>query len=342
MMRNMRAVLFPHCFLPEEDIKKALSVFHEVTLFQPWFMARPLSLATELPELVHVLTPPNHLRPPENFKSLLAEYRQWIRNNHDKGLAAFVTFAGGRGEADPSSWEIRSMIRGTGQAAEEAEKTISMKWHLILHLATETEEEQREAEKIWKVLGRLGSPLKGSLEEEELPGLLSDLPGLDREAVFSEERLAQILEAWAGLFSDKMAGEQPLMTLNPQIMEYVISRWEEFTSPGEGPRSSSLELALPDLSALSQGEFLEKRKAFFEDNGPLRGVDEFCRNPEKVSKLKNPDVYGLLPFRQASLRLTLAYLFPLRERRIPKRYKFMNHFSGKVIGFIEETRMDEQ
>jgi hypothetical protein len=342
MMRNMRAVLFPHSFVPEEDIKKALSVFHEMTLFQPWFMARPLSLATELPELVHVLTPPNHLRPPGNFKSLLGEYRQWIRNNHDKGLAAFMTVAGARGEEDPSSWEIRSMIRQTGHAVEGAEKTISLKWHLILHLATETEEEQREAEKMWKVLGRLGSPLKGSLEEEELPGLLSDLPGLDREAIFSEERLTQILEAWVGLFSDKMAGEQPLITLNPQIMDYVIYRWEEFTSPGEGPRSSRLELTLPDLSPLSQGEFLEKRKAFFEDNGLLKTVDEFCRNPENVSKLEKPDAYGLLPSRQGSLRLTLAYLFPLRERRIPRRYEFMNHFSGKVVGFIEETRMDEQ
>jgi hypothetical protein len=342
MMRNMRALLFPHSFVPEEDIKKALSVFHEVTVFQPWFMTRSLSVATELPELVHVLTPPNHLRPPENFKSLLAEYREWIRNNHDNGSAAFVTFAGVGEEAEPASWEIRSMIRRRGQAGEGAEKTISFKWHLILHLATETEEEQREAEKIWKSLGKLGSPLKGSMEEEELPGLLSDLPGLDREAIFREERLAQILEAWAGLFGDKMAGERPLITFNPQIMEYIIHWWEEFTPPGKGSRSSRLELTVPDLSALSRGEFLEKRKAFFEDKGLLKAVDEFCRDPENVSKLKKPDVYGLLPSGQGSLRLTLAYLLPLRERSIPKRYEFMNHFSGKIIGFIEETRADER
>jgi hypothetical protein len=343
MMRNIQAVLFPHSFVPELELKRALSVFHEVTLFQPWLMEKPLPMATDLPGLVHVLPPSDHLRPRGNFKALLSEYRQWIRSNDERGFASFLAFAGARVEADPPSWEIRSMIRRMGQTVEGAEKEISLKWHFILHLAAETEEEQREAEKMLKSLGDLGSPLKDALEEKDLPGLLSDLQGLDTEAIFSEERLTQILEAWAGLFSEKVPKERPLITLSPQVMKYVTDTWEEFTSTWEGPRSSSLELTFPDLSALSQGEFLDKREAFLKDNTLLKAVAEFCHDPgENVSKLRKPAGCVRPPSWQGSLRLTLAYLFPPGEIRIPRRYEFMKHFSGKIIGFIEEARIDEQ
>jgi hypothetical protein len=343
MMRNFQAVLFPHSFAPDVDIKRVLSVFQEVSLFQPWFMDKPLPMATELPGLVHVLTPAEHLRPPENLKGLLAEYRQWIRTNDEKAFSSFLAFTGARVEADSPSWEIRSMVRRMGQAVEGPEKAISLKWHFILHLAAETEEEQREAEKMLKSLGSLGSPLKDALEEKDPPGLLSDLPGLDREVIFSEDRLTQILEAWAGLFSDKVPAEWPLITFSPQVMKYVTYTWEGFIPACKGPRPSSLELTFPDLSALSQREFLDKREAFFKENNVLKAIAEFCHDPgDNVSNLEDPADRLCPPSSQGSLRLALAYLFPLCERRIPRRYEFMKHFSGKIIGLVEETRVDEQ
>jgi hypothetical protein len=342
MIQKVRAVVFPHSFVPDGDMKRALSVFDAVTLFQPWFMRKPLSVAALLPELVRVRTPSEHLRPPGNLEALLTEYRQWIRSNDEKAFAAFLAFTGARGEEDPPSWEIRRAIGRVGQRVERADEEVSLRRHLILHLAEETEAEQREAEKMFKSLKDLGSPLKGALEED-LPGLLSDLQGLDGEAIFSKERLTQILDAWGGLFSDKLTGEQPLLTFSPQVLKYVVDTWEELAPAREGMRPSSLELPFPDLSALSPEDFLDKRKAFLEDSALPKAVGEFCHDPgQNVFKLRNQAHGGFFPSRRESVLLTLRYLFPLPEGRIPRRYEFIKPFSGKIIGLIGEQGIDEK
>ncbi len=345
MKRNIRAVVFPHSFVPDEDIRKALSVFQELTLFQPWFMNKPLSMAAEQPDLLRVLTPSDRLRPPGKFEALLADYRQWIRTNDEKAFAAFLAYTGARAGEESPSWEIRSEIRQMGQRVEGAEESASLKWHLILHLAEETEGEQREAEKMFEFVKALDSPLKGALEEEDLPGLMSDLQSLDREVIFSKERLRQILDAWTGLFSDKIPRAQPLITFSPPVLKYLSDTWEELApaAAGEGMGVSSLELTFPDLSDLNRGAFPDKGKSFLEDSTLLKAIDEFCRDPgQKVSRLKERDGNSLMSPRQGSLRLALKYLFPLGEGRILRRYEFMKHFSGKMIGLIEEAGTDEK
>ena len=82
---DLPATLFLHTFVPESDIKKVLSFFGPITICLPWHMAPP-AFVSELSSsnLIRLSTPPDALRPDDDFKIRLAEYRAWIEENRDK------------------------------------------------------------------------------------------------------------------------------------------------------------------------------------------------------------------------------------------------------------------
>jgi len=259
-----------------------------------------------------------------------------MRSNYEEGLASFPAFSLDRLEADSPTWEIRSMIRNMGKTAEEDKAAKALKCHLALHLAEEMEEEEQSAVNLLRSMDGLDSPLKGALEEEDVPGLLGDLPGLESEHFFSEERLAQILDAWFTLFSEKVRGDDPLITVNPQVLKYVTEMWEEFAPEGEGSRPLNFTLASPDLSPLGQQEFLDKREALFADDLWRKAVAEFCRDPG--ASFPHGTDLGCKPASDTGcLRWTFVYFSHLGDRRIPRRYEFIKQLSGKTIGLVGEA-----
>jgi hypothetical protein len=339
MMQNLRAVLFPHSCVTEVNLKKVLSLFEKVTLFQPWFLEKAPPMAKELPDLIEVANPRDDLKPKEHFKGLLAEYRQWMRSNYDQGPAPVRAFALDRPEADSPTWEIRGMIRNMGKTSEEDETAKALKWHLALHLAEEIEEEQQSAVNLLRSMDGLDSPLKGALEEEDVPGLLGDLPGLESEHFFTEERLAQILDAWFALFGEKVRGDDPLITMNRQVMKYATEIWEEFAPEGEGSRPLSFTLASPDLSPLGRREFLEKRKALFTDDARRKAVADSCRDPE--ANFPHVRDLGCKPESGTGCLCWTFVTFPhFGDRRIPKRYAFIKQLSRKTLGLMGEPDTD--
>ena len=221
-MKKLRAVLFPHSCVSEAQLKKVLSFFEEVTLFQPWFLEKVPPLAKEWPDLIKVGKPREDFKPEETFKGVLGEYRQWMMSNYGQGHASFPAADLERLEADSPIWEIRSTIRNPGKPTREEQTREVWKWHLALHLAAEMEEEQQSAVNLLRSIAGRDSPLKGALEDEDVPGMLADLPGVEHENFFSEERSAQILEAWFALFAEKAQGDDPLVTMNPQVMKSVM------------------------------------------------------------------------------------------------------------------------
>jgi hypothetical protein len=60
-MRNLRAILFPHASLPEEMLKRALSLFGPLKICRPWCTDRAVSLAEE--GVIQILRPPFELEP---------------------------------------------------------------------------------------------------------------------------------------------------------------------------------------------------------------------------------------------------------------------------------------
>jgi hypothetical protein len=228
------AILCPDSSVPEETLKVILSLFGSVKICRPWFMEEPAPLSQS--GAVRIVYPAEELKPSGDFKKLLAEYREWIRTSHDKGFDAFLAFNEQRSNEEEATWEIRGELRRKEDRAAEDRKRNALKWNLLLHLAHEIQEEGKEAEELLRTLKGKDSPLKGAIEEEDSPGLLSDLPEGQGMPVLSEAGLSQVLEAWFSLFEKHLKGDAVLLVLNAGVFRYLYDTWEEWGKrPAEEP-----------------------------------------------------------------------------------------------------------
>lgn len=223
------AILCPDASAPQSTLKGLLSFFRSVKICRPWFMDEPVPPCPE--GVVEILRPPENLKPVGDFKALLAEYRGWIRTSHDKGFDAFLAFKEQVFHGEEATWEIRGELRRKQDRRDEERKRNALKWNLLLHLANEIQEQGSEAEDLLKTLKGKESPLKGVIEEEGLPGPLSDLPEEEGLRALSEAGMTQVLEAWFSLFEEHLSGDETLLALNPAVFQYLCDTWEEW---GEG------------------------------------------------------------------------------------------------------------
>lgn len=335
MTHELQAAIFPHSHLSDGNLKKVLSIFEEVILFQPWYMERTPFMAKDSPEMVQVMNPPERLKPKEGFRSLLAEYRQWIKLNDDRAFPAFLAYAKDRFQMDPAIYEIRGMLRSGGKPVEEDENAGALKWHAILHLAGELEEEQHGAASMLRVVGGMDSPLKGALEEDS-PGLFVGEGGMGSETLYTEERLTQILEAWVALYGEKAQGRGPLITLNPEVMKYVEETWEEFALGRTHCGRPVFTFSSPDLSALGMDELMKRREAYVTATGLRQAIMDLLDDPERgFSPLKREAAMPVI--KAGALQWVFLHLSPVAETRFPRRYTFMKNLSGKVIGFLKDS-----
>ena len=224
------AILCPDASASESQIKEILSFFGAVKVGQPWFMTQPVPLSHE--SVVEILCPPEHLKPSGDFKALLVEHRGWIRTSRDKGFDAFLAFKEQASQGEESSWEIRRELRRREDLLYEERRRNALKWNLLLHLSHEVQKEEKETEDMLKALKGKDSPLKEVVEEEGLPGPLSDLPeGGEGPIRLSGASMAQVLEAWFSLFQERLIGDEVLLALSPAVFQYLCDTWEEW---GEG------------------------------------------------------------------------------------------------------------
>jgi hypothetical protein len=336
MIQSLQCTIFPHASISEANLKKVLSLFERVNLFQPWFMEKLPSMARESPGMVQVTNPPERLKPARDFRTLLAEYRQWIRVNDERGFPALLAYAQDRFQEEPRVYEIRGMIRNMGKTVEEDEKARVLRWHLTLHLAEALEEEQESTKSLLRAVGVLDSPLKGALEDEDIPGLLSDVPGLEGETFFSEERLALVLDAWVSLYGEQIPGRGPLVTIKPQVMQFLKEIWEEFVFEGRATGLPVYNFLSPDLSTFDSDEFLKGRDAVLTGTGLRQAVADFCHDPG--TGFPHPACpAGDAARATGALDWTFVYLPAHGEKRLPGKYQFMKCLSGKVIGLMQDA-----
>ena len=242
--------LFPYAYLTEPILKKALSFFDVLTIFQPWCMERPPFLSgTEDFHGIRILNPPSHLNPGEGFKVLLSEYYRWIQNNRDTGYTAFMKASQGIELTEDTSWEIRRMLRQVGKNASTPEEDPALRWHLILHLAQEVEDQRLEADRLLETLREKSPPLEGIVDNgEDMETLLGDLPHFGSEPMMGEYHLRQIIEAWFSLFKEYLKGNEILITFSRQVMDYVTGLWNDFSLEGETNPVGEYPFTFPDLS----------------------------------------------------------------------------------------------
>jgi hypothetical protein len=330
-MRNLRAILFPHASLPEEMLKRALSFFGPLKICRPWHMDRPVSLAEA--EVIQILSPSFKLEPSIDLEKLLAEYRTWIRINRKQSLDALLAFRHDRLKPGEAIWDIRENLRSKRDPGVNAyeDKVLNenktLKWNLVLHMAQEIEDQEREADRLLRGLRKESSPLKDLLEEGgDLVHPLDDLGRFEEES--SRRSVGQVLEAWISLFEGHMERDDLLLTFSEKVFQHLEENQEQRESEAG---SHAMELRAPDFSRLSFRELTEAKRRFFETKEGIAlgdSVSEFREGlpvelPEAA--LHSPD----LPCRMMKIILRA---FP----RGPFSSDPVSRFSGKTVALISE------
>jgi len=257
----MDAFLFPHAHASEREIKTLLSFFDTMTILQPWHMQDDFSTSFEWG--LRVVHPPDHLRPISGFPSLLSEYKNWMRQCRDRGYASALS-AMQLAETTDCTWDIRKAIRGPDSRTVQPGNSATQ-WHLLLHLARETEERLREAGEVLTALKEKGSPLRDAMVEEDARTDLSDLSDFDLDREADEEFIELILNAWQGLFSHSIDRNAGLVTLSRPVFQSLSDLWSEYRSTGQS-EEQMLRFFWPDLSHLNAVEFRASKRVLEGDD----------------------------------------------------------------------------
>jgi len=218
-------ILFPHCWLPGNVQEEISAAFPGVMIGKPWFMDDPKDKAED--RRIHIVRPPEAMRPPSDFLKLLGEYRIWMKQN--PGFSYFPT------EQDESAtWEIRRSLLQNDRETHHPVQEEMVLWHLILHLERELEENRIAANEMLLRLKADRSPLAEALGEAAPPhGLLDDLPVDESPSVSEERRLRKVLSAWFGLFGPSVPRDATLLTMTPVVLSFASELFE--TGPIDPP-----------------------------------------------------------------------------------------------------------
>lgn len=213
-MKNRTAILFPHSYLPGAARDRILSSFGSITVCQPWYMGS--GAGTESNDArITIVRPPEDLKPPEDFRRLLSEYRLWMSQN--QGYTPLPT-----GGGEDATWEIRHALRQTGKGVRAPVEEQTLKWHLVLHLERKLEEDRTSADEMLLGVKAERSPLAEALgEANPSHGLFDDLPLSDSHPSIEERHLSHVLGAWFGLFGRSLPDGGSLLTIAPNVLSYA-------------------------------------------------------------------------------------------------------------------------
>ncbi len=297
------AMLFPHCFIDQDRLKGAIGLFGSLEICLPWEMnLKADSVIEEAAPFIKLLRPPEALKPGLGFGRRLAEYREWIRTHEDKSVLVFLSSLPHDDSSEEKSWEIRKRMRGELGQAETIHEDQALKYHLVLHFATETEESHHTAESLIDVIKASRPPLSGALDAEEEPlGLFDDLPSLKDQSLWQGYQWTQIVEAWFGLFYQHLADKKILLTLDPRLTDFLKERFEK--ALGEVSNRlfpEVITLQLPHVPpALPMDERSKTGQRFFREEGLARLEAALGKERAKQARwsgmpLNDPIVRGLL------------------------------------------------
>jgi len=249
MTTDPKTILFPHSYLPGSLRERVLSSVTGLVICKPWHMDDK-DAEEERDGRMHVLRPPEDLRPPADFKRLLDEYRAWVTQN-----PGYVFFP--MPDQEGATWDIRRSLRGNDLPAQRTLQETALHWHLILHLEKELEENRATADELLLRVKAQSSPLQEALGETgPQHGLLDDLPVSNPYADMDDRRIKQVLRAWFGLFGAFVPEDGTLLTLSPGVLTYAADLFDL------GPLGESMTKKAPWPDAIHlPGLFVDARAA---------------------------------------------------------------------------------
>lgn len=360
-IKDLPAIVFPHAHLPESMVKKILSFFGPLTIFRPWFMERPVfGSGPDEANAIQVKHPPNNLKPGEDFRTRLSEYRHWIEHNSDRGYTEFLQASQDNDLTEKTTWEIRQMIRRgregirpklLAQASQVCRPDPdSLKWHLILHLAQDVEDQKLEAAKALNALKEKDVPLKGIVEESgETHNLLEDLPPFESEPIWKEYRLRQILKAWLALFEGNLNKNNLLLTTNRHVLDYVTDLWQESQIEDQGEGLASIRFKFPDLSQRSLEDLSETKKMHLNGD-KIRELKALILDLGKKAHTHLPRLRALAKEVEAScpwdisegvLNIMIIYLTPIPESAQIPMDVILKGLKNRTLVLVENKSLHE-
>ena len=318
MIKELPTALFPYSRLPESEIKKILALFGPLRMFIPWFMEPPSLESINLDsDTVDIKYPPEEMKPAENIKPFLLEYARWIQDNQDKGYTEFLKADQGARLSENTTWEIRRMIRG-GKGGDRLSYE-TLRWHLILHLAQDMEDQRREADRMLSSLKKKGILFKGTIEDSDnLQNLVEDLPSFESDFFVPEQHLKHIFEAWFALFGAYLRENDLLLTFNRHFMEYADELWNQPGNENQIDEISSLQFEFPDFSHLPLEDLYEIKRTSSGDDRVrelkdllLNFGDDPIHNLPKLENLTaNLEKSYPCEKKENALKITIKYLPP--------------------------------
>ncbi len=187
---------------------------------------------------ITIVRPPEGLKPPEDFRKFLSEYRLWMSQN--QGYTPLPPRGG-----EDSTWEIRHALRQTGKEVRAPVEEQALKWHLVLQLERELEEDRTSADEMLIQMKAKRSPLEDALgEASPSQGFLEDLPLSDPHSSIDERHLRIVLGAWFGLFGSSLPDGGSLLTIAPNVLDYAAELF------GTGPPKPSTEEGASSLRTI--------------------------------------------------------------------------------------------
>ena len=222
-MAHTPIVLFPHTHVESRLLEHLIDTFGSLTLCQPWF-TEPTVLSDRFEnDSLKVCFPPEALKPKEDFNRLLSEYQGWMMENQGRNRPTTFT----TGETGDATWTIRKAIRDAEKDADDPALQNTLKWHLVLHLARNLEEERVSAQDLLQRAAKNKSPLAEAMEkDEEIPDMFEDLPLSATYPYVTDRHLGLIFDAWFGLFGSLIESDSELLTLDRQVFTYALDLFD--------------------------------------------------------------------------------------------------------------------
>ena len=244
-------VLFPHTHVDSRVLERLMETFSSLTLCQPWFTEPTVLSDPSKKGILKVCFPPEALKPQRDFKHLLSEYQGWMRDHQGRNRSADSSIH----ETEDEIWAIRKAIRDAGKDADDPALKNTLRWHLVLHLARNLEENRDTAQYLLQQAAKSKSPLAEAIErDEQTPDMFRDLPLSAAYPYVTDRHLNLIFEAWFGLFGNLFetgieTGAE-LLTLDRQVMTYALNLFDgcDVQPVGDINPSPAKDIVAPGLT----------------------------------------------------------------------------------------------
>jgi len=317
-----------------------LSLFDRIIIFEPWYSELPGHLKKI--DAIEVRYPPESLKPGDKFLHLLAEYKGWIAQHADKGYVDFLKANQDMAWGEETTWEIRKSLQSMGKERQSAtQENLTLRWHMVLHLARELEEQRQEADQALQRLKERKSPLEGVLEDEsELKDLFDDIPRFADGPPGGAYNIALVLEAWVRLFGGYLKEADFLLTTDPAVLEYLSEMYSEHGGSGNAGGENPVSFRWPDLSNLNLEDMREFKEGIRSNDqlGKLRSIIVDMANDPRGSLGRLREYPKDLEWKgsRGNLEFQVRYLDPKQFIGREKEDSAMKVLSGKTTFLLRD------